>query len=88
MRQIESLSHSGWEYKYHIVFIPKCRRKVPFGQIRKGVGEVFHRLAKQKESLIEEGYVMADRVHMMILMSPTMRYLRYSASSKEKMRFT
>ena len=70
MRQVESLSHTRWECKYHIVFIPKYRRKALFGQIRKELGEVFHRLARQKESLIEEGHIMADHVHMMISIPP------------------
>ena len=63
MRQVESLNHTRWECKYHIVFIPKYRKKVLFGQIRKEMGEVFHRLARQKESLIEEGHLMAAHVH-------------------------
>ena len=70
MRQVESLSHTRWECKYHIVFIPKYRRKALFGQIRKELGDVFHRLARQKESLIEEGHVMGDHVHMMISIPP------------------
>ncbi len=70
MRQVESLNHTRWECKYHIVFIPKYRKKAIFGQIRKGLGEVFHRLAKQKESLIEEGHLMPDHVHMMISIPP------------------
>ena len=53
-----------------IVFIPKYRKKVLFGQIRKEMGEVFHRLARQKESLIEEGHLMPDHVHMMISIPP------------------
>jgi putative transposase len=53
MRSIESLSHTRWEYKYHVVFIPKYRKKAIFGQIRKELGEVFRRLARQKESVIE-----------------------------------
>jgi putative transposase len=52
------------------VFIPKYRKKVLFGQIRKELGEVFHRLAKQKESFIEEGHLMADHVHIMISIPP------------------
>jgi len=52
------------------VFIPKYRRKAIFGQIRKELGEVFHRLAKQKESLIEEGHLMPDHVHIMISIPP------------------
>ena len=70
MRQVESLNHTRWECKYHIVFIPKYRRKTLFGQIRKELGEVFRRLAKQKESFIEEGHIMADHVHMMISIPP------------------
>ena len=70
MREVNSLNHTRWECKYHIVFIPKYRKKVLFGQIRKEMGEVFHRLARQKESLIEEGHLMPDHVHMMISISP------------------
>ena len=62
MREVSSLYHTRWECKYHIVFIPKYRRKVLFGQIRKEMGEVFHRLARQKENLIEEGHLMPDHV--------------------------
>src|SRR6056297_2796797 len=70
MRQVSSLNHTRWECKYHIVFIPKYRRKTLFGQIRRELGEVFHRLARQKESLVEEGHVMPDHVHMMISIPP------------------
>ena len=70
MRQVASLSHTRWECKYHIVFIPKYRRKALFGQIRRELGEIFHRLARQKESVIEEGHVMPDHVHMMISIPP------------------
>ena len=70
MRQVDSLNHSRWECKYHIVFIPKCRRKVLFGQIRRDLSEIFHGLARQKESLIEEGHLMKDHVHMMISIPP------------------
>ncbi len=70
MRQVNSLNHTRWECKYHIIFIPKYRRKVIFGEIRKELGEVLHRLAKQKERLIEEGYMTPDHVHMMISIPP------------------
>jgi putative transposase len=53
-----------------VVFIPKCRRKVLYEELRKHLGEVFHRLAKQSESWIEEGHIMADHVHMMIAIPP------------------
>ena len=70
MRQVNSLNHTRWECKYHIVFIPKYRKKVIFGEIRRELGEVFHNLARQRESLIEEGYLMPDHVHMMISIPP------------------
>jgi putative transposase len=70
MDEYESLSHTKWECKYHVVFIPKCRRKVLYERIRRDLGEVLHRLAKQKESRIEEGHLMSDHVHMMIAIPP------------------
>ena len=66
----ESLSHSKWECKYHVVFIPKRRRKTLYAALRKHLGEVFHRLAGQKESRIEEGHLMPDHVHMVISIPP------------------
>lgn len=70
MRQVNSLNHTRWECKYHIVFIPKSRRKTIYGQIRKELGEILHNQARQKESLIEEGHLMPDHVHMMIFIPP------------------
>jgi len=70
MDDYESLSHTKWECKYHVVFIPKCRRKTLYGELRKHLGEVFRRLAEQKESRIEEGHLMVDHVHMMISIPP------------------
>src|SRR4051812_11883532 len=70
MDEFESLSHSRWECKYHVVFIPKGRRKALLGQLRPYLGEVLRRLAAQKESRIEEGHLMPDHVHMMISIPP------------------
>ena len=70
MRRIGSLNHSRWECKYHVVFIPKYRKKSIFGRIRSELGEIFRRLAEQKESRIEEGHLMPDHVHMMISIPP------------------
>jgi putative transposase len=70
MDEFESLSHSKWECKYHVVFIPKCRRKLLYGQLRGHLGEMLRRLAEQKESRIEEGHLMVDHVHMMIAIPP------------------
>ncbi len=70
MDEYESLSHSAWECKYHVVFIPKYRRKTMYAELRRHLGEVFRRLAEQKESRIEEGHLMKDHVHMLISIPP------------------
>jgi putative transposase len=70
MDDVESLSHTKWECKYHVVFIPKYRRKVLYGRLRKHLGEVLRKLAEQKQSRIEEGHLMPDHVHMMIAIPP------------------
>src|SRR5258708_18866712 len=70
MDEYESLSHSKWECKYHVVFIPKCRRKTLYGELRPHLGDVFRKLALQKESRVEEGHLMLDHVHMMISIPP------------------
>ena len=70
MDQNESLSHSKWECKYHVIFIPKRRRKTLYGELRKHLAEVFRRLAEQKESQILEGHLMVDHVHMLISIPP------------------
>ena len=70
MDETGSLSHTKWECKYHVVFIPKWRRKTLYEQLRQPLGEVLRRLAAQKESRIEEGHLMSDHVHMMIAIPP------------------
>jgi len=70
MDGIQSLSHTVWECKYHVVWIPKYRRKSLYGQLRKHLGQVFRELARQKESMIEEGHLMPDHVHMLISIPP------------------
>jgi len=70
MDEYQSLSHTTWDCKYHVVFIPKCRRKTLYLELRRYLGEVFHKLAAQKESKIEEGHLMPDHVHMMISIPP------------------
>ena len=73
MDEFQSLNHTKWDCKYHVVFIPKGRKKALFGHIRQHLGEVFRRLAEQKDSRIEEGHLMPDHVHMMILIPPKIR---------------
>ena len=70
MDEYESLSHTRWDCKHLVVFIPKCRRKALYGELRRHLGEVFKKLAAQKESRIEEGHLMPDHVHMMIAIPP------------------
>lgn len=66
----ESLSHSKWDCKYHVVFVPKYRKKVLYGKIRKFLGPVFHELAQQRRSKILEGHMVQDHVHMLIQIPP------------------
>ena len=66
----DHLNHSTWECKYHVVFTPKYRKKVLFGQIRRDLRDVFHRLARQKGCRIEEGHLMLDHVHILISIPP------------------
>jgi len=70
MDDCESLRHTKWECKYHVVFIPKGRRKKLYKQLRQHLGEVFRRLAQQKESQILEGHLIVDHVHMLISIPP------------------
>src|SRR5262245_49084186 len=70
MNEYESLSHTKWECKYHVVLIPKFRRKVLYGQVRKELGEVLRELARQKESRVEEGHLQPDHVHMLLSIPP------------------
>ena len=66
----QKLKHTSWDCKYHIVFIPKFRKKSIFGQLRTELGEVLRDLACQKESKIEEGHLMPDHVHMLLSVPP------------------
>ena len=70
MDDYESLSHSVWDCRYHVVFIPKCRKKTLYGELRQRLGDVFRTLAKQKECQVVEGHLMPDHVHMLISIPP------------------
>jgi len=70
MDRPESLSHSLWVCKYHVVFIPKCRRRTLYVPLRQHWGEVFCNWAWQKESTIEEGHLLPDPVHILIAIPP------------------
>jgi len=70
MNDYQSLRHSKWECKYHVVFIPKYRRKVVYGQLRRHLGEVFRELARQQERVIVEGHLQSDHVHLLLSIPP------------------
>ncbi|MDF1527458.1 MAG: IS200/IS605 family transposase [bacterium] len=70
MNDVKSLSHTAWDCKYHVVWIPKCRRKVLYGQIRNDLGEAFRELARQRESLVLEGHVCTDHIHIYLFIPP------------------
>ena len=70
MQTLQSLRHSRWDCKYHVVWIPKCRKKKLYGQLRNELGSVFHELARQKECQIIEGHLLGDHVHMLISIPP------------------
>lgn len=70
MDKFESLSHTAWDCKHHVVFIPKCRRRTLYAQLRQHLGEVFRKLAAQKECRVEEGHLMPDHVYMMLSIPP------------------
>lgn len=64
------LNHSKWDCKYHLVFIPKGRKKKLYGKVRHYLGPVFHELARQRNSQILEGHMVQDHVHMLIEIPP------------------
>ncbi|MBQ7738496.1 MAG: IS200/IS605 family transposase [Desulfovibrionaceae bacterium] len=76
MDESSSLSHTKWECKYYVVWIPKYRKKRLFYALRQEIGPVLRELARQKECEIIEGHLMEDHVHMLISIPP-----KYSVSS-------
>lgn len=70
MQSKQSLKHTAWDCKYHIVWVPKCRKKKLYGELRKYLGEVFRDLAQQKECNILEGHLMVDHLHILISIPP------------------
>ena len=70
MHEWQSLSHVRWDCKYHVVFIPKYRKKLLYRELRNELGKCFRTLTEQKESKVEEGHLMSDHVHMLISIPP------------------
>jgi putative transposase len=70
MDELQNLSHTVWECKYHVVWIPKYRKKVMYGELRKHLGGILRELAMQKESSVLEGHLMLDHIHMLVSIPP------------------
>jgi putative transposase len=70
MKEYQSLSHTRWDCKYHVVFIPKRRKKSIYGALRRNLGEIFRELAQQRECKVVEGHLMIDHVHMCLSIPP------------------
>ena len=70
MNTLKSLSHTVWDCKYHVVWIPKYRKKSLYRDLRRYIGPVFRELASQRECKIEEGHLMSDHVHILISIPP------------------
>ena len=79
-----SLSHTKWECQYHIVFIPKYRRKVPYGKVRADVREIIRTLCKYKKVEIIEGAVCKDHVHLCLSIPPKMSISEFMGYLKGK----
>ena len=77
MREWQSQSHVRWYCKYHIVFVPKYRKKTIFGTLRQGIGKILRELCQQQKMELVEGNAMSDRVHLCLSISP-----KYSVANK------
>ena len=75
MREWQSLSHTRWECKYHVVFVPKYRKKVLYGKLRRGIGPILRALCRQKEVELLEGHAMSDHIHLCL----TLQRYKYPA---------
>ena len=70
MTNKKSLAHSVWDCKYHVIWVPKYRRKSLYVNLRKYLGNIFHELANQRESKIVEGHICMDHIHMLVMIPP------------------
>jgi len=84
MERYESLHHTKWECKYHLVWIPKCRKKVLYGQLRRDLGPILRKLALQKESEVVEGKLKVNHVHMVVSIPPKYLVLQVVGYMKGK----
>ena len=82
-----SLAHTKWMCKYHIIFTPKYRRKVIYNQYRKDLGEILRELCRYKHVEIIEGHLMRDHVHMLVMIPPSLSVSAFMGYLKGKSEF-
>lgn len=76
MREWQSLSHVKWECKYHVVIVPKYRKRVLYGQVKREVGKIIRQLCRQKEVDLLEGHAMPDHIHLVLSVPPKLKNKR------------
>ena len=81
---MNSLSHSKWECKYHIVFAPKFRRKVIYGRLKRDIANILSMLCKRKGVEIIEGHLMPDHIHMLVSIPPKLSVSSFMGYLKGK----
>jgi len=88
MKDWQSQAHVKWDCKYHVVILPKYRRKVLYGRMRRGVGQILRDLCRQKDIELVEGKAMPDHVHMLLSVPPrysiamTIGYLKGKSATR------
>jgi len=70
MHEWQSQSHVRWDCKYHVVIVPKCRRKLLYGKLRRQIGLILRDLCRQKAIALIEGHAMSDHVHLCLAIPP------------------
>ena len=70
MKEWQSSAHVKWECKYHIVIVPKYRKKVMYGRTRKEIGKIVRQLCRQKDVELVEGHAMPDHIHLVLSFPP------------------
>lgn len=84
MTDINSLSHSKWNCKYHIVFAPKYRRQVIYGKIKADIGKILRQLCDQKGVTINESEACPDHIHMLVSIPPSISVAQFMGYLKGK----
>ena len=84
MKDSNSLAHTSWNCKYHIVFIPKYRRKEIYGKLRSDIGMILRQLCEYKNVEIVEAHAMKDHIHMLVKIPPKLAVSSFMGYIKGK----